>query len=71
MSSVPNSSRRCDAGTRSPRAPAGPLAEIVDNDACIEDRLLPQPANFGAKRRLARRFDEGLLLEVELVDVQR
>ena len=48
-----------------------PLAEIVDNDACIEDRLLPQPANFGAKRRLARRFDEGLLLEVELVDVQR
>ncbi|KAH8048825.1 hypothetical protein JL722_12290 [Aureococcus anophagefferens] len=41
-----------------------PLAQMVDNGACIEDALLPQPANFGAKRRLARRFDEGLLLEV-------
>ena len=46
-----------------------PLAEIVDNDACIEDVLLPQPRNFGAKRRLARRFDEGLLVEVEVVDL--
>jgi len=46
-----------------------PLAEIVDNDACIEDTLLPQPRNFGARRRLARRFDEGLLVEVELVGV--
>ena len=48
-----------------------PLAEIVDNDACIEDVLLPQPRNFGAKRRLARRFDEGLLVEVEVVDVRK
>ena len=44
-----------------------PLAQMVDNGACIEDALLPQPANFGAKRRLARRFDEGLLLEVEVL----
>ena len=48
-----------------------PLAEIVDNDACIEDVLLPQPRNFGAKRRLARRFDEGLLVEVEVVDLRK
>jgi len=48
-----------------------PLAEIVDNGACIEDTLLPQPRNFGAKRRLARRFDEGLLVEVELVDLKK
>ena len=45
-----------------------PLAQMVDNNACIEEALLPQPANFGAKRRLARRFDEGLLLEVELLN---
>jgi len=44
-----------------------PLAQVTDNDACIEDLTQPQPRNFGAKRRLARRFDEGLLLEVELV----
>ncbi|KAH8045600.1 hypothetical protein JL721_12574 [Aureococcus anophagefferens] len=48
------------------KAPS-PLAQMVDNGACIEDALLPQPANFGAKRRLARRFDEGLLLEVEVL----
>lgn len=46
-----------------------PLATVNDNDACIEDILLPQPRNFGARRRLARRFDEGLLLEVELVNI--
>ena len=44
-----------------------PLAQMTDNDACIEDVLQPQPRNFGAKRRLARRFDEGLLVEVELI----
>lgn len=44
-----------------------PLAQVVDNDACIEERRQPQPRNFGARRRLARRFDEGLLIEVELV----
>lgn len=48
-----------------------PLAKIIDNDACIEDDLLPQPSNYGAKRRLARRFDEGLLIEVELVDLRK
>ena len=36
-------------------------------DACIEERRQPQPRNFGARRRLARRFDEGLLIEVELL----
>ena len=44
-----------------------PLAQMVDNDACIASDLLPQPRNYGAKRRLARRFDEGLLLEVEVL----
>jgi len=44
-----------------------PLAQVVDNDACIEEVKQPQPRNFGARRRLARRFDEGLLVEVELV----
>lgn len=46
-----------------------PLAQIVDNSACIELDRLPQPRNYGATRRLARRFDEGLLLEVELREV--
>ncbi|KAJ8613395.1 hypothetical protein CTAYLR_002236 [Chrysophaeum taylorii] len=45
-----------------------PLAQVVDNEACIEDIRQPQPRNFGARRRLARRFDEGLLVEVELAD---
>lgn len=45
-----------------------PLAQVVDNDACIEDVKQPQPRNFGARRRLARRFDEGLLVEVELCE---
>jgi len=44
-----------------------PLAQVVDNDACIEETKLPQPRNFGARRRLARRYDEGLLVEIELI----
>ncbi|KAJ1454532.1 hypothetical protein M885DRAFT_566288 [Pelagophyceae sp. CCMP2097] len=44
-----------------------PLARVVNNDACLEDKAQPQPSNYGAKRRLSRRFDEGLLVEVELM----
>lgn len=44
-----------------------PLAEIVDIEGCLDFDRIPAPGNYGAKRRLARRFDEGLLVEVELV----
>jgi len=40
-----------------------------DNDLCLDEAKLPQPADYGAKRRFLRRFDENLIVEAELVSI--
>jgi hypothetical protein len=34
---------------------------------CINFELEPRPVSYGAKRRMARRFDEALIVEIEPV----
>jgi len=36
-------------------------------EACIQQDKLPQPVDFASKRRFSRRFDESLIVEVELM----
>eukprot|EP00929_Paragymnodinium_shiwhaense_P046822 TRINITY_DN23818_c0_g1_i1.p1 TRINITY_DN23818_c0_g1~~TRINITY_DN23818_c0_g1_i1.p1 ORF type:complete len:336 (-),score=94.76 TRINITY_DN23818_c0_g1_i1:296-1303(-) len=48
----------------------GPIGGGIENkEACLND-LLPQPADWAGKRRFARRFDETLIAEIELVNVE-
>ena len=37
---------------------------------CIDLTLEPKPVGYGATRRMARRFDETLIVEVEVVDTK-
>lgn len=43
------------------------LGGVEDNGTCLDEKKLPQPRDFGQRRRFERRFDESLIVEVELV----
>ena len=44
------------------------VASAIENEnACQNKEALPQPRSYGAKARFGRRFDESLLVEVDLV----
>lgn len=42
-----------------------PTAEIVDQEKCFDRTLTPFPPGYEKGRRLAQRFDQALILEVE------
>lgn len=44
-----------------------PMGGAENQNNCLDDSLLPQPMDYGEKRRFARRFDESLILEIQLV----
>mmetsp|Transcript_116573 Transcript_116573/g.277140 ORF Transcript_116573/g.277140 Transcript_116573/m.277140 type:complete len:318 (-) Transcript_116573:20-973(-) len=44
-----------------------PAAGAEKESACLDTSLLPQPEDWNAKRRFERRFDESLIVEMELV----
>jgi len=46
-----------------------PMGGTENPEGCIEKDLLPQPVGYASQRRFARRFDESLIVEVELVGV--
>ena len=44
------------------------IGAAIDNvDACQNKASLPQPRTYGQKQRFARRFDESLMVELDLV----
>jgi len=43
---------------------------ITYTEGCMDLDLLPSPRTFQAKRKLARRFDESLIAEIEVVSVE-
>lgn len=45
-----------------------PGGKTENEETCLNDKL-PQPVDFGSKRRFSRRFDESLIVEAELVGV--
>lgn len=53
---TPNSASKADIG-----------AAIDNVDACQNKVSLPQPRTYGQKQRFARRFDESLMMEIDLV----
>ena len=47
-----------------------PGGQVTETESCMDTSLVPSPNTFQAKRKLSRRFDESLLMEVELVKVK-
>lgn len=43
-----------------------PNAATENEETCLNEKL-PQPVDFGSKRRFSRRFDESLIVEAELM----
>lgn len=46
-----------------------PGGYVTETESCLDGSRVPAPKTFQAKRKLSRRFDESLLLEVEAVKV--
>ena len=46
-----------------------PGTQVQENDACFAENLVPSPSNYGAKRRMLRRYDEALIVDIELLSV--
>ena len=42
-----------------------PGTQVQENDACFAENLVPSPSNYGAKRRMLRRYDEALMVDIE------
>lgn len=46
-----------------------PGASVAEAETCLDTTRVPAPQTFQARRKLARRFDESLLVEVQAVKV--
>ncbi|KAM3567795.1 hypothetical protein VYU27_010068 [Nannochloropsis oceanica] len=44
-----------------------PGTKITDTEDCLDLTRIPSPTSYAARRRMGRRFDESLIVEVELV----
>lgn len=47
-----------------------PGGQVTETESCLDSFRVPGPTTFQAKRKLSRRFDESLLLEVEAIKVE-
>ena len=46
-----------------------PTATMVEQEACFDRTKLPFPTTYAQERRMAQRFDQSLIVEVQLVNV--
>lgn len=47
-----------------------PTTKVQENDACFSTDATPTPANYAARRRMLRRYDETLIVDCEVVGVR-
>jgi hypothetical protein len=47
-----------------------PTATLVQEETCFDTTKKPFPTTFAQQRRMAQRFDQSLILEVQLVSVK-
>merc|ERR1712032_646385 len=48
-----------------------PTATMVQQEACFDNTKLPFPNTYAEQRRMAQRFDQSLIMEVQLVSIDR
>lgn len=46
-----------------------PTATMVQQEACFDTNKLPFPSAYAQQRRMAQRFDQSLIMEVQLVSI--
>jgi hypothetical protein len=46
-----------------------PTATIVETEKCFDQTKQPFPISFAQQRRMAQRFDQSLIMEIELVNI--
>jgi hypothetical protein len=46
-----------------------PTATMVQQEACFDNNKLPFPSTYAEQRRMAQRFDQSLIMEVQLVSI--
>lgn len=46
-----------------------PGTQVQENDACFSSSRVPTPGNYAARRRMLRRYDETLIVDLEVVEV--
>mmetsp|Transcript_11876 Transcript_11876/g.34066 ORF Transcript_11876/g.34066 Transcript_11876/m.34066 type:complete len:344 (+) Transcript_11876:93-1124(+) len=48
-----------------------PTATMVQQEACFDTNKLPFPSTYAQQRRMAQRFDQSLIMEVQLVSINK
>jgi hypothetical protein len=48
-----------------------PTATMVSTESCFDSTKLPFPTNFGEQRRMAQRFDQSLIMEIQIVAIDK
>jgi len=46
-----------------------PTATMVQQEACFDTNKLPFPSTYAQQRRMAQRFDQSLIMEIQLVSI--
>ena len=46
-----------------------PTATMVEQEACFDKSKQPFPTTYAQQRRMAQRFDQSLIMEIQLVDI--
>lgn len=47
-----------------------PTATMVATEECFDKKKLPFPTTYGQERRMAQRFDQSLIMEVQVVGIK-
>ncbi len=48
-----------------------PTATMVATEVCFDKKMRPFPLSYAEQRRMAQRFDQALIMEIELVEVKQ
>ncbi|KAL3916360.1 MAG: hypothetical protein SGILL_005216 [Bacillariaceae sp.] len=48
-----------------------PTATMVEQESCFDKNKLPFPATYAQQRRMAQRFDQSLIMEVQVVGIDK
>jgi hypothetical protein len=48
-----------------------PTATMVSTESCFDTNKLPFPTTYAEQRRMAQRFDQSLIMEVRVVDINK
>ena len=48
-----------------------PTATMVDEEKCFDTSEQPFPTTYAQQRRMAQRFDQSLIMELEVIQIEK